>query len=105
MSEWKEKAIQLSCDVIVVGAGPAGISAAIKARDHGLDVIVLDKADPKWSGSAGRGIDLLHSLGVRGGTETPEGAIKSSQFSYKRCYDEPDLANENVIYKLWEKED
>ena len=106
MAETKTvKLERLSCDVLVVGAGPAGCSAAIEAREAGLDVIVLDKADPKWSGSAGRGIDLIHSLGTRGGLATAEDAIKSSQISYTRYYDEPDLANENVIYKLWEKED
>ncbi|MGM9608097.1 MAG: FAD-dependent oxidoreductase [Oscillospiraceae bacterium] len=101
MADWKKTATQLSCDVIIAGAGPAGISAAIQAREHGLDVIILDKADPKWSGSAGRGIDLIHSLGT---LPSAQDAIKSSQISYTRCYDEPDLANENVIYRLWERE-
>src|SRR5688572_24908262 len=30
-------------DVIVVGAGPAGLAAAIEAKKHGLTGIVLDK--------------------------------------------------------------
>jgi thioredoxin reductase/Pyruvate/2-oxoacid:ferredoxin oxidoreductase delta subunit len=29
-------------DLIVVGAGPAGLSAALRAREHGISVIVLD---------------------------------------------------------------
>ncbi len=105
MADWKKDAKQYSCDVVICGAGPAGICAALQARKHGLDVVILDKADPKWSGSAGRGIDLIHSLGTRGGLETVHDAIKSSQISYSRYYDEPDLANENVIYRLWERED
>ena len=33
-----------TCDVIVVGGGPAGSSCAGKLRRHGLDVMVMDKA-------------------------------------------------------------
>src|ERR1700736_252316 len=31
-------------DVVVVGAGPAGIAASLHAHDAGLDVVVVDKA-------------------------------------------------------------
>src|SRR4051812_43602036 len=34
----------MSVDVLVVGAGPAGCAAAIAARRHALDVLVVDKA-------------------------------------------------------------
>ncbi|MGZ8766265.1 MAG: NAD(P)/FAD-dependent oxidoreductase, partial [Acidimicrobiia bacterium] len=34
----------LDVDLLVVGAGPAGTSAGITARKHGLDVLVVDKA-------------------------------------------------------------
>jgi tricarballylate dehydrogenase len=37
-------------DVIVIGAGNAGMSAAHAARERGCDVLVLEKADPEWSG-------------------------------------------------------
>src|SRR3954469_4143776 len=37
-------------DVIVVGAGNAGMSAAHAARERGCRVLVLEKADPQWSG-------------------------------------------------------
>jgi geranylgeranyl reductase family protein len=33
-----------TCDALVVGGGPAGSSCAWKLRQHGLDVLVLDKA-------------------------------------------------------------
>ncbi len=33
---------QLLCDVLIVGAGPAGSSAAIRAVSQGLDVILID---------------------------------------------------------------
>lgn len=31
-------------DVVIVGAGPAGLATALEARRHGLDVVVLDRA-------------------------------------------------------------
>jgi glycine/D-amino acid oxidase-like deaminating enzyme len=34
-----------ACDVLVVGAGPAGLSAAVAAREAGASVIVLDERD------------------------------------------------------------
>jgi tricarballylate dehydrogenase len=37
-------------DVIVVGAGNAGLSAAHAARERGARVLVLEKADEAWSG-------------------------------------------------------
>ena len=33
-----------NCDVLIVGGGPAGSSCAWQLRQHGLDVIVMDKA-------------------------------------------------------------
>ena len=37
-------------DVIVVGAGNAGLCAAHAARERGRRVLVLEKADEAWSG-------------------------------------------------------
>ena len=34
----------LACDVLVVGAGPAGSGAAAWAARHGLDVLLADAA-------------------------------------------------------------
>ncbi len=52
--------MQMQWDVIVVGAGPAGMSTAMQCAQHGLDVLVLDRQQEaggqiwKCAGSAGR---------------------------------------------------
>ncbi|WP_102227130.1 FAD-dependent oxidoreductase [Acidimangrovimonas sediminis] len=48
MSE--ERAIPAECDVLVVGSGAGGLSLAITARKHGLDVVVVEKA-PVFGGT------------------------------------------------------
>jgi tricarballylate dehydrogenase len=60
-------------DVIVVGAGNAGLCAAHAARERGARVLVLEKADREWSGGnsaftagamriAHRGLDELRDV-------------------------------------------
>jgi succinate dehydrogenase/fumarate reductase flavoprotein subunit len=39
------RALASECDVLVIGAGAGGLSTAITARKHGLDVVVVEKAD------------------------------------------------------------
>ncbi len=39
-------AVDLACDLAVVGAGPAGLAAAIQAKRAGLDVLLLDPGHP-----------------------------------------------------------
>ncbi|GAB3861382.1 geranylgeranyl reductase family protein [Dactylosporangium cerinum] len=58
-------------DVVVVGAGPAGASAALAARRAGASVLLLDKADfprdkPCGDGIAPHALDVLAGLGVTG---------------------------------------
>ena len=45
----------LDCDVLVIGSGAGGLSAAVTAAYHGLKVIVVEKAEvcggaTSWSG-------------------------------------------------------
>ena len=35
----------LQYDVVVIGGGPAGLAAAVKAKEHGLNVLLLDEND------------------------------------------------------------
>ena len=41
------------CDVLVIGSGAGGLSAAITARLHGLDVIVVEKQE-RFGGTTAR---------------------------------------------------
>jgi menaquinone-9 beta-reductase len=56
-------------DVFIVGGGPAGLAAAIAARQHGLSVTVADGAEPPIDKACGEGvmpngIAALRELGV-----------------------------------------
>lgn len=48
---------QLSTDILVIGGGIAGLSAAISARRSGADVLVVEKANTLRSGSGATGND------------------------------------------------
>lgn len=57
-------------DLIVVGAGPAGLAAAIDAAVRGLRVVIIEKRQPPLDKPCGEGImpagvSLLSELGVR----------------------------------------
>ena len=59
----------LKTDVFVVGGGPAGLAAAIFARQRGLSVIVADSARPPIDKTCGEGlmpqtVTVLKELGV-----------------------------------------
>jgi fumarate reductase (CoM/CoB) subunit A len=56
----------LSCDVLIIGSGAAGLRAAIAARQHRLDVLVISKASP------GKGTCTIVSGGVFAGTKPGE---------------------------------
>lgn len=40
----------MHCDLVIVGAGVAGLSAAVAARDHGLTTVIVDKG--RWQEGA-----------------------------------------------------
>jgi tricarballylate dehydrogenase len=45
---------EMSCDVLVVGAGNAALAAALAAREHGARVVVLERAPVEQSGGNSR---------------------------------------------------
>lgn len=58
-------------DVVVVGAGPAGSSAALAARRAGANVLLLDRADFPRDKACGDGI-APHALDVLAGLGVPD---------------------------------
>jgi len=48
----KDKKIEYSADVLIIGGGIAGLTAVIQARNAGADVIVADKGTIGWAGQA-----------------------------------------------------
>jgi hypothetical protein len=52
--------------VAIVGAGPAGLFAALELAQAGLDVTILDMGKPVAERSRGDGFDLLHGMGGSG---------------------------------------
>ena len=56
-----------SCDVLVVGAGLAGFTAAVRAAERGAKVILIDKSN----GALGDGNILMASGSLRAGGKNP----------------------------------
>jgi succinate dehydrogenase/fumarate reductase flavoprotein subunit len=57
----------LSTDIIVVGAGLAGFTAAVRASERGAKVLLIDKSD----GELGDGNTLMASGSLRAGGKSP----------------------------------
>ena len=58
-----------STDVFIIGGGPAGLAAAIAARQRGFDVVVADGAEPPIDKACGEGllpnaVEALAQLGI-----------------------------------------
>src|SRR5712675_1389441 len=56
-------------DVFIIGGGPAGLAAAIAARERGFDVVVADGAEPPIDKACGEGllpdaVEVLARLGI-----------------------------------------
>jgi putative polyketide hydroxylase len=80
------------CDVLVVGAGPAGLVAAITLARYGVDVVLIDKRGRPSGLSRSlvistRGMELMRRFGL-------EEAIRSGAADVKiRAWVTPDLAS------------
>ena len=59
-----------SCDVLVVGAGPAGLAAAVYAASEGLHTMVMEEEIP--GGQAGTSSLIRNYLGFRHGVSGVE---------------------------------
>ena len=66
-----DDAVQLECDVLVIGGGTAGTMAALTAAEHGAQVLLLEKAHVRHSGALAMGMDGVNNA-VIPGKATPE---------------------------------
>ena len=60
----------VTCDVLVVGAGLAGFTAAVRAAEQGAKVLLIDKS----YGELGDGNVLMASGSLRAGGKSPKTA-------------------------------
>jgi succinate dehydrogenase/fumarate reductase flavoprotein subunit len=71
---------EIAVDVLVVGTGASGMSAAVTAAHHGLEVLVVEK-EPRYGGTTARSGGWLWIPGTRLATEQgiqePPGAAKA----------------------------
>jgi thioredoxin reductase (NADPH) len=63
-------------DVIIIGAGPSGLAAALSAASEGLDVLVLEVSSP--GGQAGSSSRIENYLGFPAGITGQELAARAS---------------------------
>src|SRR5262244_1714779 len=78
----------ISCDVLVVGAGLAGFTAAVRASEHGSKVLLIDKS----RGELGDGNVLMASGSLRAGGKSPKtGAKELYDFVMSEGVGYPDL--------------
>ena len=66
-----------SCDVLVLGAGPAGLAAAVYAASEGLQTMVVEPEVP--GGQAGTSSLIRNYLGFRHGISGEELALRASE--------------------------
>ena len=69
-------------DLVVVGAGPAGLAAAVYGASEGLDTMVLERAGP--GGQAGRSMRIENYLGfptgISGSELAERAAVQAGKF-------------------------
>ena len=72
-------------DLIVVGAGPAGLGAAVYAASEGLTTVVLESAGP--GGQAGRSMRIENYLGfptgIAGSELAERAAVQANKFTHR----------------------
>ena len=74
-------------DLVVVGAGPAGLAAAVYAASEGLSTVVLETMAP--GGQAGRSMRIENYLGFAGGITgeklIEQAVMQAGKFCYFFC--------------------
>jgi len=72
----------MNCDLVIIGGGPAGLSAAINAASEGIKTTMCD-AQPQFGGQAGTSSLIENLMGFPEGISGKELAMKSIQQASK----------------------
>ncbi|HWF19374.1 MAG TPA: FAD-dependent oxidoreductase [Verrucomicrobiae bacterium] len=76
---------EITCDLAIVGAGPAGLAAAVYAASEGLHTVVLESYAPGGQAGASSLIENFFGFptGVRGGDLTYNAQLQAYRFGAK----------------------
>jgi len=76
---------EITCDLAIVGAGPAGLAAAVYAASEGLNTVVLEGYAPGGQAGASSLIENFFGFptGVRGGELTYHAQLQAYRFGAK----------------------
>ena len=76
---------EILCDVAIVGAGPAGLSAAVSAASEGLKTVVLESYAPGGQAGASSLIENFFGFptGISGGELTNRAQLQAFRFGAK----------------------
>jgi thioredoxin reductase (NADPH) len=77
--------MEIFCDLAVVGAGPAGLSAAVNAASEGLETVVLESFAPGGQAGASSLIENFFGFptGISGGDLTSRAQLQALRFGAK----------------------
>jgi len=73
---------EIFCDLAIVGAGPAGLSAAVNAASEGLETVVLESYAPGGQAGASSLIENFFGfpIGISGGDLTSRAQLQALRF-------------------------
>jgi thioredoxin reductase (NADPH) len=76
---------EIACDLCIVGAGPAGLAAAVYAASEGLKTVILESYAPGGQAGASSLIENFFGFptGVRGGDLTYNAQLQAYRFGAK----------------------
>ncbi len=84
----------VNTDVLIIGGGFAGCFAAIRAREMGSSVVVMEKASLRRGGAVGPGMDHIN-MGI-----WPKGLLDLEHAKKKAILSKRELLDPNVVLAM-----
>ncbi len=81
----RDGATEIFCDLVIVGAGPAGLAAAVCAASEGLNTVVLESYAPGGQAGSSSLIENFfgYPTGISGGNLTNRAQLQAYRFGAK----------------------